>query len=63
MLIATLPFGVSDRNSDRNFDWTIPEAANAYMFRTDIQYALNLDPENRALQVRQRSIRRCLFGP
>ena len=33
-------------------DWTIPEAANAYMFRTDIQYALNLDPENQSMSER-----------
>jgi hypothetical protein len=33
-------------------DWTIPEAANAYMFRTDIQYALNLEPENQSMSER-----------
>jgi hypothetical protein len=33
-------------------DWTIPEAANAYMFRNDIQYALNLDPENQSMSER-----------
>jgi len=30
-------------------DWTISEAANAYMFRTDIQYALNLEPEKQSM--------------
>jgi hypothetical protein len=33
-------------------DWTISEAANAYMFWTDIQYALNLDPENQSMSER-----------
>ena len=33
-------------------DWTIPEAANAYMFRTDIQYALNLEPEHQSMSER-----------
>jgi hypothetical protein len=33
-------------------DWTIPEAANAYMFRTDIQYALNLEPEKQSMSER-----------
>lgn len=33
-------------------DWTVPEAANAYMFRTDIQYALNLEPENQSMSER-----------
>jgi len=27
-------------SSRSSWDWTISEAANAYMFRTDIQYAL-----------------------
>lgn len=30
-------------------DWTVPEAANAYMFRNDIQYALNLEPEKQSM--------------
>jgi len=33
-------------------DWTITEAANAYMFRTDIQYALNLEPEKQSMSDR-----------
>jgi hypothetical protein len=33
-------------------DWTIPDAANAYMFRADIQYALNLEPENQSMSER-----------
>jgi hypothetical protein len=31
---------------------TMFEAANAYMFRNDIQYALNLDPENQSMSER-----------
>ncbi len=30
-------------------DWTHQEAADAYMFNVDIQYALNLRPENQSL--------------
>ncbi len=26
------------------FDWTAQEAAEAYIFRSDVQYALNLEP-------------------
>ena len=26
------------------FDWTAAEAAKAYIFRSDVQYALNLEP-------------------
>src|SRR5438552_3472477 len=26
------------------FDWTAEDAAEAYIFRTDVQYALNLEP-------------------
>ena len=33
-------------------DWTAEEAASAYMFRVDIQYALNLDPENQSMSSR-----------
>jgi len=33
-------------------DWTISDAADAYMFRADIQYALNLDPENQSMSTR-----------
>jgi hypothetical protein len=33
-------------------DWTISEAAKAYMFRTDIQYALNLEPEKQSMSER-----------
>ena len=30
-------------------DWTQEEAADAYMFNADLQYALNLKPENQSL--------------
>jgi hypothetical protein len=30
-------------------DWTHEEAADAYMFNADLQYALNLKPENQSL--------------
>ena len=33
-------------------NWTAEEAAHAYMFRVDIQYALNLDPENQSMSSR-----------
>ncbi len=33
-------------------DWTAEEAADAYVFHSDIQYALNLDPENQSLSSR-----------
>lgn len=32
--------------------WTAEEAARAYMFHVDIQYALNLDPENQSMSSR-----------
>ncbi len=32
--------------------WTAEEAAHAYMFRVDVQYALNLDPENQSMSSR-----------
>jgi hypothetical protein len=33
-------------------NWTAEEAAYAYMFHADIQYALNLDPENQSMSSR-----------
>lgn len=33
-------------------NWTAEEAARAYMFHVDIQYALNLDPENQSMSSR-----------
>ena len=33
-------------------NWTAEEAACAYMFHADIQYALNLDPENQSMSSR-----------
>jgi hypothetical protein len=33
-------------------NWTVEEAARAYMFHVDIQYALNLDPENQSMSSR-----------
>ena len=33
-------------------DWTPGEAAQAYMFHADLQYALNLDPENQSMSSR-----------
>jgi len=33
-------------------DWTAAEAARAYMFNADLQYALNLDPENQSMSSR-----------
>jgi hypothetical protein len=33
-------------------NWTAEDAAQAYMFHADIQYALNLDPENQSLSSR-----------
>ena len=33
-------------------NWTAEEAARAYMFHADLQYALNLDPENQSLSSR-----------
>jgi len=33
-------------------NWTAEEAAQAYMFHADVQYALNLDPENQSLSSR-----------
>jgi hypothetical protein len=33
-------------------NWTAEEAASAYMFRVDIQYALNLDPERQSMSSR-----------
>lgn len=33
-------------------DWTAAEAARAYMFHVDIQYALNLAPENQSMSSR-----------
>ena len=33
-------------------DWSAEEAAQAYMFHADIQYALNLDPENQSMSSR-----------
>ena len=42
----------------RNFyDWTVPEAWEAVLFRSDIQYALNLEP---GFEVSQRTIHRDL---
>ena len=42
-------------------DWTEEEAANAYMFNVDIQYALNLGRDNISMSVRtlQRELNRC----
>jgi hypothetical protein len=37
------------------FDWTAPEAAEAYIFRSDVQYALNLVP---GVEVSTRTIER-----
>ena len=37
------------------FDWTAPEAAEAYIFRSDVQYALNLQP---GVEVSTRTIER-----
>jgi Transposase DDE domain len=37
------------------FDWTAPEAAEAYIFRSDVQYALNLEP---GVEVSTRTIER-----
>lgn len=33
-------------------NWTVDEAADAYMFHADVQYALNLEPENQSMSVR-----------
>jgi hypothetical protein len=37
------------------FDWTAPEAVEAYIFRSDVQYALNLEP---GVEVSARTIER-----
>ena len=37
------------------FDWTAQEAAEAYIFRSDVQYALNLEP---GVEVSSRTIER-----
>jgi hypothetical protein len=37
------------------FSWTVPEAAEAYIFRSDVQYALNLEP---GVEVSSRTIER-----
>jgi hypothetical protein len=41
-------------------DWTKTEAAEAYMFHAEVQYALNLEPANQSLC--ERTIERCPAG-
>jgi hypothetical protein len=39
-------------------DWTHEEAADAYTYNVDVQYALNLKPENQSLC--RRTLERCM---
>ena len=44
------------------FDWTAQEAAEAYIFRSDVQYALNLEPGVDSLDSHRRTLSEDCFA-